>query len=59
MIDNIRISLGQEILRPTTLLTADSGYSSEDKRKIQPNIPPLNFRSTEKQKPASVPADTK
>jgi len=50
MIDNIRINLGQEILKPTTLLTADTGYSSEDnmqylfENSINAVIPDTNFR---------------
>lgn len=33
MIDNIRNNLGQDVLKPEVLLTADTGYSSEDNMK--------------------------
>ena len=50
MIAHIRCNLGPESLKPTTLLTADTGYSSEDNMKylfengINAVIPDTNFR---------------
>jgi len=50
MIDNINFHLGQEAFNPTTLLTADTGYSSEDNMQylfengINAVIPDTNFR---------------
>ena len=50
MIDNIRQNMGPALLKPTTLLTADTGYSSEDNMQylfengINAVIPDTNFR---------------